>query len=150
MQYSSVSANILKMEWHQVDLHGGTITVMRTKGMKPGSVQIVAPLRAALARTPAKKRKGPVFDTTNFKRRWMAATKAAALVDFHFHDLRHTFASWARQNGADLADICEALMHSSVGVTMRYAHIRKGEDVTAFDRVASLFKITADPDKKTG
>lgn len=131
-------ANILDMQWHQVDLSGGTITVQHTKGRKPGSVRIAPALRAALARTPAKQRKGHVFDVTNFRRRWHAAVKAAKMDDFHFHDLRHTFASWARQNGADLADICEALMHSSVSVTMRYAHIRPGHDKTAFDRVGDL------------
>jgi hypothetical protein len=65
-----------------------------------------------------------VFDWTNFRKRWEAAVKAAGLVDFHFHDLRHTFASWARMNRADLADISEALDHSTVAVTMRYAHIK--------------------------
>ncbi len=131
-------ANILKLQWHQVDLASSTITIQKAKGKKPGTVRIAPGLRAALAMTDPKKRKGPVFDTTNFRRRWDAAVKAACLTDFHFHDLRHTFASWARQNGADLADICEALMHSSVTVTMRYAHIRPGQDITAFDRVAAL------------
>lgn len=132
-------ANILGLQWHQVDLTAGTITVPSTKSGKPMVARLTAPLRAALARTPAKDRKGDVFALTNWRRRWAAAMKAAGLEDFRFHDLRHTFASWARQNGADLADICEALNHSSVSVTMRYAHVRKGEDVTAFDRVAQLF-----------
>ena len=130
--------NILKLQWHQVDLASSTITIQRTKGKKPGAVRIAPTLRATLAMTPAKKRQGCIFETTNFRRRWDAAVKAANLTDFHFHDLRHSVASWARQNGADLADICEALMHSSVAVTMRYAHIRPGEDITAFDRVAAL------------
>lgn len=131
-------ANILALEWHQVDLSGATITVQHTKGGKPGAVRIAPPLRASLARTQPKDRKGRVFDTTNFRRRWAAAVTAAEMPDFHFHDLRHTFASWARQNGADLADICDALFHSSVSVTMRYAHIRPGHNKTAFDRVGEL------------
>lgn len=131
-------ANILKLEWHHIDLAGSTITVHRSKGRKPGAVRIAPAFRAALAITEPAKRAGRVFDLTNFRRRWDAAVKSAGLTDFHFHDLRHTFASWARQNGADLADICEALMHSSVNVTMRYAHIRPDHDTTAFDRVAAL------------
>lgn len=131
-------SNILKLEWHQVDLAGSIITIQKTKSGKPGAVRIAPPLRAALALTKPEKRQGMVFETLNFRRRWDAAVKAAGLTDFHFHDLRHTFASWARQNGADLADICDALMHSSVSVTMRYAHIRPGEHITAFDRVAAL------------
>lgn len=130
--------NILRLEWHQVDLAGSTITLPTTKGGKPHAVPVAAALRATLSRTPPDRRKGPVFDTVNFRRRWHAAMKAAGLVDFHFHDLRHTFASWARQNGADLADICDALAHSSVSVTMRYAHIKPNAATTAFDRVNSL------------
>ncbi|MES1985029.1 MAG: tyrosine-type recombinase/integrase [Pseudomonadota bacterium] len=77
---------------------------------------------------------------TNYKRRWAAAVKKAGLVDFRFHDLRHTFASWARMNGADLADICEALDHSGVAVTQRYAHIQPDRVTTAFERVAELLQ----------
>ncbi|UZW55346.1 site-specific integrase [Sphingobium sp. JS3065] len=130
--------NILAMDWHQVDLRGSTITLAEVKGGKPHMVQIAPALRAEMARTKPKDRKGPVFNTTNHKRRWSAAVKAAGLVDFKFHDLRHTFASWARQNGADLIDICEALRHHNVSVTQRYAHVKPTDTTTAFDRVAAL------------
>lgn len=127
--------NLLTLDWHQVDLSHGTITVV-VKGNKRHVLRMPAPLRAALARTPAGKRRGPVFDTTNFRRRWDRARKDSGLQDFRFHDLRHTFASWARMEGADIADIRDALDHSSVAVTMRYAHIEPEHHTTAFDRVA--------------
>jgi integrase len=50
--------------------------------------------------------------------------------------LRHTFASWARQAGADLADIKEGLNHSNINMTLRYAHIKPDETITAADRVS--------------
>lgn len=131
--------NIFSMQWHQIDLRAATITLPTQKGKKPHVVQIAPALRAALGRTKPKERTGPVFDTTNHKRRWASAMKEAGLVDFHFHDLRHTFASWARINGADLLDICEALAHSSVFVTQRYAHVQPDSKKTAFDRVAEAF-----------
>lgn len=133
-------ANLLALDWHQVDLGRATMTIPRTKGRKPLAVRISPPLAAVLGRTLPPDRKGKVFDTTNFRKRWEAAVKAASLVDFHFHDLRHTFASWARMNGADLADICEALGHSTVAVTMRYAHIKPDSRDTAFDRVGEMLK----------
>ncbi|MDF0540818.1 site-specific integrase [Sphingobium sp. H39-3-25] len=132
--------NILMLDWHQVDLAGSTITLPTGKGDKPHLVRIAPVLRAELGRTRPKDRKGPVFDLTNFRKRWQAAVKEAELTDFKFHDIRHTFASWARQNGADLADICDALNHSSVSVTMRYAHVKPTETMTAFDRVADLLQ----------
>ncbi|MGE4324394.1 MAG: tyrosine-type recombinase/integrase [Sphingobium sp.] len=131
-------ANILDMEWHQVDLRGSTMTLRKVKGGKPHMVQIAPALRAELGRTRPKDRQGKVFDATNYRRRWASAVKDAGLVDFKFHDLRHTFATWARQNGADLIDICEALRHSNVSVTQRYAHVKPETTTTAFDRVAAL------------
>lgn len=125
--------NVLSLDWREVDLSSGLITVT-VKGDKLHTVRMTAELRAMLS--IATVRRGPVFDTINFRRRWAAAVKAAELHDFRFHDLRHTFASWARMAGADLADICEALGHSDVSVTMRYAHIEPFEHKTAFDRVS--------------
>jgi integrase len=89
--------------------------------------------------------KGKVFDTTNFEKRWRAATKAAGLIDFRFHDLRHTFASWARQSGADIADVKDALGHSDISMTMRYAHIRPDAENTAFDKVSAALAAHSAP-----
>ena len=39
------------------------------------------------------------------------------------HSLRHTFASWLIQRGADLPGVQAALGHSTITMTMRYAHL---------------------------
>lgn len=130
-------ANLLNLDWREVDLSSSRITVT-VKGDKLHSVRMTPEARAALSTTKPEKRKGPVFDTTNFRRRWSRAVRLAGLEDFRFHDLRHTFASWARMAGADLADICEALGHSNISVTMRYAHIEPAQHETAFDRISSM------------
>ena len=41
-----------------------------------------------------------------------------------------------RVAGADIADVCDALGHANVSVTMRYAHIEPKQHKNAFDRVA--------------
>lgn len=127
-------SNIISLDWRQVKLEDRLIQVIK-KGGKRLTVKIAPVLRAALSRTAPKDRRGKVFNITNFRKRWEAAVGGAELEDFRFHDLRHTFASWARQEGADLADICEALGHSSPAMSMRYAHVKADEHVTAFDRV---------------
>jgi integrase len=128
--------NILALDWMQVQLGSRMIQVLM-KGNRRHGVRIVPQLMAVLSATPQTERKGKVFDGTNFEKRWRTALKDAGITDFKFHDLRHTFASWARQNGADIADVSEALGHTTVQMTMRYAHIKPDAQDTAFDRVSA-------------
>ena len=127
--------NILQLDWSQVKLSQRIIQV-RVKGNKEHSVRIVPQLMAALSTTHVDDRRGKVFQCVNFEKRWRAALVDSGLADFRFHDLRHTFASWARQNGADIAAVCESLGHSDISMTMRYAHIKPDSAETAFDKVS--------------
>lgn len=45
----------------------------------------------------------------HFRTAWEGAVERAQLVDFHFHDLRHTFASWDVQRGASLQEVKDLL-----------------------------------------
>jgi integrase len=57
------------------------------------------------------------------KRSFKTALKRAGIVDFRFHDLRHTFASQVLLKGGSLKDIQELLGHKDISMTMRYAHL---------------------------
>ena len=46
----------------------------------------------------------------------------AGIVDCHFHDLRHTFATRLVQSGIDLYKVQRLLGHKSPIMTQRYAH----------------------------
>lgn len=134
--------NILDLDWSQVRLSAKRIA-LTVKGDQNHEVRITPYLAAALSVMP--ERRGKVFDTTNFEKRWRAAVRDARLDNMRFHDLRHTFASWARQNGADIADVKEALGHSDIAMTMRYAHIKPDAETTAFDKVSAALASHSAP-----
>jgi integrase len=60
---------------------------------------------------------------SRMEQHWQRAVDVAQLGDFHFHDLRHTFASRLVQNGVDLAVLRELLGHRDFKMTLRYAHL---------------------------
>jgi integrase len=126
--------NVLSLDWRQVQLDERAITVRIGKGNKERIIRIGAALVAVLSTMPS--RRGKVFDSTNWRRLWSSALIDAEIENFRFHDLRHTFGSWARQTGADLADISEGLTHSNISMTLRYAHVKPDETITAADRVS--------------
>ena len=57
------------------------------------------------------------------KKAWATLTKEAGLVDFHFHDMRHTFISWLVMSGADLKAVQQLAGHKSFAMTLRYTHL---------------------------
>lgn len=140
--------NIESLDWERVNLDQRRAR-MTTKGGRAHSVKLNGAVVAALARTKPEARNGRVFTKPNRPKRWRAAVTASGLTDFRFHDLRHTFASWARLAGADIADISEALDHADIKMTMRYSHITPETHRTAFDAVADLFSPIGEIVRKT-
>lgn len=126
--------NILRLDWSDVDLNA-QIARVKVKGNKRHVVELRGETLAVLTSMPH--RTGRVFSVEGFRYRWDRAVKEAGLRDFRFHDLRHTFASWALLGGASLVAIRDALGHSDISVTAKYAHIRRGHGQSAFDMVAA-------------
>jgi integrase len=129
----------MRWKWNQVDVRGRTVTIPRTKGRLPVIIRLAPPVVEMLKRRRAGKvpaADADVFDWTNFRRRWEALRKTLGLGDFHWHDLRHTFGTWARKAGVDLPTLKEAMAHRDIKTTMRYAHVEADEIETTFDKVA--------------
>ena len=78
---------------------------------------------------------GQAVNNDFIERRWSTLRTEVGLVDFRWHDLRHTCASLLAQRGANLFEIGSVLGHKSPSMTMRYSHLVQGEPVTGATRL---------------
>jgi integrase len=67
---------------------------------------------------------------------WRSLRKLARLRNFHFHDLRHHFASRLVQSGVDLNSVRELLGHSDIKMVLRYAHLAPEGLANAVEKIA--------------
>ena len=126
---------IFGLRWESVDFERGVIRIEESKNGEGRYVPISGELRAILKDLPSRRAGGLVFPSPatgsdgeerplrDIKTAFRRAVCAAGIVDFRFHDLRHTFASHLVMNGADLNTVRELLGHKSLKMTLRYAHL---------------------------
>ena len=72
---------------------------------------------------------------TDIRKPWESLVKDSALVDFRFHDCRHDFCSRLVQDGVEMEKIRELARHSSMDITLRYAHLRPSQLKDAVERL---------------
>ena len=66
---------------------------------------------------------------------WYRVRREAGIEDVRLHDLRHTHASHAVMNGVPVPVVSRLLGHSSVSMTLRYAHLGDRDIERAAERV---------------
>jgi integrase len=141
-------SNIRYLTWADVDLKQWRLRFVETKNNQPRYVPVVGPAQAALQAQFDKDptQSGWVFKgasdmvPANLDMAWRKVRDAAKLIDFRFHDLRHTTASYLTMNGAGLAEVAEALGHRTLVMAKRYSH-QSGEHVrSTFERMADKLK----------
>jgi integrase len=124
---------LLNLRWDSVDLKGKVLTVVGDVA-KSNQTRHVPLNREAMAvlenwKKQIGRSEGLVFfndDGNAFgdaPSSWDRVRASAKLVDFRWHDLRHTFASWLVMAEVDLNTVRELLGHSDIKVTLRYAHL---------------------------
>ena len=82
---------------------------------------------------------------------WYRIRREAGIEDVRLHDLRHTMASHAVMNGVPLPVVSRLLGHSSVSMTMRYAHLTDRETEAAAERVGqAMAQVMMSPGPEPG
>ena len=121
------------LKWENVDVIRGVITIPRSKNGQVRHVPINAIVREALQAQRARGAGEWVFasavgttpiDSHNFVRRvFVPALVEAGIENFHWHDLRHTFASRLVMSGVELRTVQELMGHKTITMTLRYSHL---------------------------
>jgi integrase len=135
-------SEILGLRWIDVDHPHSRILLPQTKN---GDGRIVYLSQSALAVVESLPGGGPLdkvfpdvradYVTGAFKR----ACGHAKIEDFHFHDLRHTAASWMRMAGADIHTVAQILGHKDMRMAIRYQHLSPAFLADAVNRLDTVF-----------
>src|SRR5262249_41517065 len=133
------------LTWDRVDRSRGVVLLEVTKSGRRREVPLNKEADAVLVRRGALEG-GLVFGISSwyvFRDYWNKAVAEAKLANFRFHDLRHTFASWAVQRGATLQEVKDLLGHASLAMVMRYAHLSPEHLRKAVARLDGLLLASA-------
>lgn len=122
-------SEIIHLNWDDVDFVHGMVSLKTSKNGKGRSVPLNDNAKQAFKAIPRDINGGRVFTgamkiSNPFYRQFDRAVRLAGIRDFHFHDLRHTFASNLVMAGIDLYVVSKLMGHRDIKSTQRYAHLR--------------------------
>ncbi len=113
---------LLGLTWDRVDLSRGVLRLEVTKSGKRREVPMRQAVYDVLTALPGA-RGGRVWPAGDVRTAFENAVGDAQIDDFHFHDLRHHFASWYIMRGGSLPALQQILGHADIKMTLRYAHL---------------------------
>lgn len=124
---------LFKIKFEFVDLERKMLTILKqiSKSKKTRHVPLNDEAFAVLKKwkNQSPNATGLVFPSaqgkpfTSIKTAWNKVIGHTKVEDFHFHDLRHHFASRLVMAGVDLNTVRELLGHADIKMTLRYAHL---------------------------
>lgn len=121
---------ILGLDWEDIDFEQALVYIKDPKNGRPRYAclepEALEPLHDLFLERnpsipfvfPSKKRFGKIC----IRKAFDEALKRAGIKGFRFHDLRHTFATYGRMDGASIFELMIAMGHSTPDTTQRYSH----------------------------
>ena len=145
-------AEVMSLRYGQVDFKRKIITLHQTKNGERRALPLVGDAFTLLEERAkvrnlkddrifpptAKAKKAECLD---LRQPWEAALKATGIADFHWHDLRHTAASYLAMSGVSLVEIAKVLGHRTLQMVARYSHLSDGHIVTTGENLARRLGI---------
>jgi integrase len=133
---------LLHLKWHDVDFKRDIIYLINTKNSEKREVPMNDIVKTALIKVHKHPRCPYIFCNRNgkpfgdIKKSFCTALRKSGIIGFHFHDLRHTFASQLVMAGVDLNTVRELLGHKTLDMTLRYSHLSQDHKKRAVDVLA--------------
>ena len=145
-------SEIRYLRWSDVDLQRGVLRLLRTKNGEHRVVPLVGVsevLLRAWACLPHRETDWVFPGNTGASpldcmAAWYTACRRARLHNFHFHDLRHTTASYLAMSGATLREIAEVLGHKHIQQTLKYTHLIPAHTRGVIERMAEHYLAAED------
>ncbi len=145
-------AEIMSLRWTQVDFIRQVITLHNTKNGDRRALPLVGEAFTLLqARSKVRRltddrvfppsasaKKAEYID---LRAPWEAALAATSITDFHWHDLRHTAASYLAMSGVSLVEIAKVLGQRTLQMVARYSHLSDEHIVATGEKLAARLGV---------
>ncbi|MBI1355155.1 MAG: tyrosine-type recombinase/integrase [Acidobacteria bacterium] len=142
------SGEIFRLTWEEIDLDLKRIQPIIRKTRRPLAVPLNEMAYEVLVGRHAVKHGPYAFYNPATGDRFKdcklglkGALRRAGLTGITWHTFRHTFASRLTRSGVDLITVKELLGHSTITVTMRYAHSNEETKRAAVGRLPTSDKV---------
>lgn len=143
----------MTMRWEFVNFQTSTITIPRSKHGEMRHVPMSDWVRKTLLDLrksagvsswvyPSEDPEVHVRVHSHVRKAFEGAVRRAELGDFHWHDLRHTFASRLVMSGVDLRTVADLLGHKTLSMVARYSHLMPEHRQNAVQKAADKFRPT--------
>lgn len=145
-------SEILMLRWGQIDFGRRVITLKQgtTKNTDARAIPLVGEAftllqeRAKVRNLHDDRLFPPVAkkaEQRDMRDAWERALKTAEISDFHWHDLRHTAASYLVMSGVSLVEVAKILGHRTLTMVLRYAHLSNEHVVANGEKLATKLGV---------
>ena len=149
MQHTALRrGEAVRLLWADIDLDHELLIVRKDKRGKAKILPLSSPALGILKAQPRiNELVFPCVNEDYLTQCFHQATRAAGIINFRFHDLRHNFASHLAMAGTDILTLRDLLGHSDTRMTSRYSHLTAAHLKRAVDKLPEIFEQLADGDE---